>query len=177
MKTINTIIQLRRDNEFNYPTTYVPRNGEVLLIDTPTKGLQVKVGNGTSTFTQLDYYASDIIVRGYYFEDKFYSDNNHENLITGSNLKIYVDISTSKLYIYNEEQYTIINTVPYASSADAKALEKKGLVEDAGILKLYDTTGSNTDGTMTQKAITDQLNTKISVTVEEENELAIFSKI
>ena len=38
MKTINTIIQLRRDNEFNYPTTYVPRNGEVLLIDTPTKG-------------------------------------------------------------------------------------------------------------------------------------------
>lgn len=165
MKTINTIIQLRRDNEFNYPTTYVPRNGEVLLIDTPTKGLQVKVGNGTSTFTQLDYYASDIIVRGYYFEDKFYSDNNHENLITGSNLKIYVDISTSKLYIYNEEQYTIINTVPYASSTNA------------GILKLYDTTGSNTDGTMTQKAITDQLNTKISVTVEEENELAIFSKI
>lgn len=165
MKTINTIIQLRRDNEFNYPTTYVPRNGEVLLIDTPTKGLQVKVGNGTSTFTQLDYYASDIIVRGYYFEDKFYSDNNHENLITGSNLKIYVDISTSKLYIYNEEQYTIINTVPYASSTDA------------GILKLYDTTGSNTDGTMTQKAITDQLNTKVSVTVEEENELAIFSKI
>lgn len=165
MKTINTIIQLRRDNEFNYPTTYVPRNGEVLLIDTPTKGLQVKVGNGTSTFTQLDYYASDIIVRGYYFEDKFYSDNNHENLITGSNLKIYVDISTSRLYIYNEEQYTIINTVPYASSTDA------------GILKLYDTTGSNTDGTMTQKAITDQLNTKISVTVEEENELAIFSKI
>ena len=165
MKTINTIIQLRRDNEFNYPTTYVPRNGEVLLIDTPTKGLQVKVGNGTSTFTQLDYYASDIIVRGYYFEDKFYSDNNHENLITGSNLKIYVDISTSRLYIYNEEQYTIINTVPYASSTDA------------GILKLYDTTGSNTDGTMTQKAITDQLNTKISVTVEEGNELAIFSKI
>lgn len=165
MKTINTIIQLRRDNEFNYPTTYVPRNGEVLLIDTPTKGLQVKVGNGTSTFTQLDYYASDIIVRGYYFEDKFYSDNNHENLITGSNLKIYVDISTSKLYIYNEEQYTIINTVPYASSTNA------------GILKLYDTTGSNTDGTMTQKAITDQLNTKISVTVEAENELAIFSKI
>ena len=165
MKTINTIIQLRRDNEFNYPTTYVPRNGEVLLIDTPTKGLQVKVGNGTSTFTQLDYYASDIIVRGYYFEDKFYSDNNHENLITGSNLKIYVDISTSKLYIYNEEQYTIINTVPYASSTNA------------GILKLYDTTGSNTDGTMTQKAITDELNTKVSVTVEEENELAIFSKI
>lgn len=165
MKTINTIIQLRRDNEFNYPTTYVPRNGEVLLIDTPTKGLQVKVGNGTSTFTQLDYYASDIIVRGYYFEDKFYSDNNHENLITGSNLKIYVDISTSRLYIYNEEQYTIINTVPYASSTDA------------GILKLYDTTGSNTDGTMTQKSITDQLNTKVSVTVEEENELAIFSKI
>ena len=69
------------------------------------------------------------------------------------------------MYIYNGEQYTIINTVSYASSTDA------------GILKLYDTTGSSTDGTMTQKAITDELNTKVSVTVEEENELAIFSKI
>lgn len=165
MKTINTIIQLRRDNEFNYPTTYVPRNGEVLLIDTPTKGLQVKVGNGTSTFTQLDYYASDIIVYGYYFDGKFYSDNRHENLIASSNLKIYIDISTWRLYIYNEEQYQEINTVSYASSTDA------------GIVKLYDTTGSNTDGTMTQKAITDELSTKVSVTVEEENELAIFSKI
>lgn len=165
MKTINTIIQLRRDNEFNYPATYVPRNGEVLLIDTPTKGLQVKVGNGTSTFTQLDYYASDIIVFGYYLDNKFYSDINHQNLIIGSNLKIYIDISTWRLYIYYEEQYATINTVPYASSTDA------------GIIKLYDTKGNNTDGTMTQKAITDELNTKVSVTVEEGSETAIFSNI
>ena len=125
----------------------------------------MKVGNGTSTFTQLDYYASDIIVYGYYFDNKFYSNNSHENLIIGSNVKIYIDISTWRLYIYNEEQYQEINTVPYASSTDA------------GIVKLYDTVGSNTDGTMTQKAITDELNTKVSVTVEEEDELAIFSKI
>lgn len=50
MKILNTIIQLRRDNENNYPVDYVPRLGEVLLIDTPSKGLQAKVGNGTSTF-------------------------------------------------------------------------------------------------------------------------------
>ena len=42
-------------------------------------------------------------------------------------------------------------------------------------MKLYETTGENTDGTMTQKAITEEINSKISTSVEEGNELLIFS--
>jgi hypothetical protein len=45
-----------------------------------------------------------------------------------------------------------------------------------GIMKLYSTTGQNTDGTMTQKAITDELEEKVEVTLNIEEELIIFSR-
>ena len=41
-------------------------------------------------------------------------------------------------------------------------------------MKLYSTTGENVDGTMTQKAITDELNTKISASVNLEDETVVF---
>ena len=42
-------------------------------------------------------------------------------------------------------------------------------------MKLYNGVGQNTDGTMTQKAITDELDTKVELTLKEEEELVIFS--
>jgi hypothetical protein len=44
-----------------------------------------------------------------------------------------------------------------------------------GIMKLYSTTGQNTDGTMTQKAITDELEEKVEVEVIHSEELLIFT--
>jgi hypothetical protein len=51
-----------------------------------------------------------------------------------------------------------------------------------GVLKLYNTTGDNTDGTMTQKAITseleninEELDTKVELRLKEDEELVIFS--
>lgn len=51
-----------------------------------------------------------------------------------------------------------------------------------GVLKLYNNIGDNTDGTMTQKAITKELNeldkeldTKIELSLKEDEELVIFS--
>jgi len=41
-------------------------------------------------------------------------------------------------------------------------------------MKLYNTTGQNTDGTMTQKVITDQLNTKVGAEYDSSQELLIF---
>ena len=40
---------------------------------------------------------------------------------------------------------------------NVKALIKQATASVAGVMKLYASTGSNTDGTMTQKAITDAL--------------------
>lgn len=42
-------------------------------------------------------------------------------------------------------------------------------------MKLYDTVGTNTDGTMTQKAITDELDDKVEVEINQEEELLVFS--
>ena len=57
-KTIRTIIQLRRDTEANWlavADTFVPRAGEpCVTLDGDHKG-QIKMGDGTSTWGQLEY--------------------------------------------------------------------------------------------------------------------------
>lgn len=53
MKKIEAVIQLRRDNDYNFEkvkNTFVPENGEVILIDTAKDGLRAKVGDGYSTY-------------------------------------------------------------------------------------------------------------------------------
>ena len=45
-----------------------------------------------------------------------------------------------------------------------------------GIMKLYQTTGQNTDGTMSQKAITDELDDKFEVTLNIGEEMIIFTQ-
>lgn len=45
----------------------------------------------------------------------------------------------------------------------------------SGIMKLYDSIGQNSDGTMTQKAITDELNDKVEVALNIDEELLIFT--
>lgn len=56
-KTIKTQIGLRRDTEANYALvkdTLIPVKGEVCMVDT-AKGLKFKIGDGISTFAQLDF--------------------------------------------------------------------------------------------------------------------------
>jgi hypothetical protein len=53
---LNSTIQLRRDNEYNFEkvkNSFIPANGEVVLVDTARDGLRSKVGNGVSTYAQL----------------------------------------------------------------------------------------------------------------------------
>lgn len=49
-----------------------------------------------------------------------------------------------------------IGQLPYANS------------KEAGIVKLYDTVGDNIDGTMTQKAITEELKKKVGASIDGE---------
>ena len=46
--------------------------------------------------------------------------------------------------------------------------------EIPGIMKLYDTLGQNTDGTITQRLFTDEINQKIEMDVVPEDEMLIF---
>jgi hypothetical protein len=167
-KQLNAILRLRRDNDFNYAKikdTFIPANGEICLIDTARDGLRAVCGDGIHTFSELDY-VGELLVRGYYYNDVFYSDSLYEHTIIGSAVKIYIDLNSGKLYYFDGENYQSVGAdgpVPTASSTVP------------GIMKLYNSIGDNTDGTMTQKAITDELDDKVEISLNLEEETLIFS--
>ncbi len=116
MKTINAIIQLRRDNDYNFEAvknTFIPANGEVVLVDTAKDGLRAKVGNGYSTYAELNFTDADLrnaVLHGYLYEGKFYRDLIHSVEMIPMINKIFIDDSTRKIYFYNVESYQNIQT-------------------------------------------------------------------
>ena len=166
-------IALRRDNDYNYKkieNTFIPINGEVCLVDVAGYGLRAKVGNGINTFAQLPYTdeailqnINSLIVKGYYYQQKFYADAGHNELLPDMIGRIYIDAVSSKLYTYNGVNYE----TPNSSLPNATA-------EIAGVMKLYDTKGQNVDGTITQRLFTDEIDDKIEMDVIEEEEMIVF---
>lgn len=163
-KRVEAIFKLRRDNDYNYEKvkdTFIPAKGEVCLVDTARLGLCVKVGDGVSTYGSLEY-VNTIFQMVTFVEGKAFINDKE---ITPSGNKIYIDANnTNDLYYYNGVEFVLIGlgSLPTASA------------ETAGIMKLYSTTGENVDGTMTQKAISDELNTKVSASVNLEDETIVF---
>lgn len=169
MKTVNAIIQLRRDSEANFEkikNSFVPKNGEVVLVDT-RNGLRAKVGTGTINYANLpftDVVARNAITNGYLDNGVFYTDIFKQQIIDGSVGKLYIDNAHSKIYYYDGTQYVNIqDTLTLASE------------EKAGAVKLYNTLGQNIDGTLTQKAITDEFNTRYKTSIKSDEEMLIFS--
>lgn len=80
-------------------------------------------------------------VYGYYLNNKFYKDSTYTVEIPTSKKHIYIDNNSGDIYYFNGILYRRA-----VQQADGSV---------PGILKLYTTSGQNTDGTMTQKAITD----------------------
>jgi len=164
IKRVEAIFKLRRDNDYNYEKvkdTFIPAKGEVCLVDTARLGLCVKVGDGVSTYGSLEY-VNTIFQMVTFVEGKAFINDKE---ITPNGNKIYIDANnTNDLYYYNGVEFVLIGpgSLPTASA------------ETAGIMKLYSTTGENVDGTMTQKAITDELNTKVSASVNLEDETVVF---
>ena len=172
-KIIWNNIALRRDNDYNYKkieNTFVPSNGEVCLIDVAGYGLRMKVGDGTSVLAQLPYTDETIlnniyslIVKGYLYQNEFYSDIEHTKPLEKIIGRIYIEAINGKLYTFNGTNYeTQTGSIPNATATVS------------GTVKLYDQIGQNTDGTMTQKAITDELNDKIEMSFVKEEEMIIF---
>lgn len=149
-KRINGIALLRRDTESNYEkvaTKFIPENGEICLVDTST-GLRAKVGDGIHFFKDLSYTGGNndnIVLDGYFFNNKFYTDSTYTQEITGEDKHIYINKnSKGSLFFFNNGEYEAVN--PEATD------------NVAGIMKLYQTYGQNTDGTISQKIITDGMN-------------------
>ena len=167
IKTFEVVFKLRRDNDYNYEKvkdSFIPKKGEICLVDTAKQGLCVIVGDGVSTYGSLEY-ENTIFQRVYFIGEKIFKDADGIQEITPNENKIYIDANNpNDLYYYNGVEFVGIGpgSLPVASA------------ETAGIMKLYSSSGENTDGTMTQKAITDVLNAKVGATVNLEDETAIF---
>ena len=171
--SFNGILRLRRDNDYNYArieNKFIPANGEVCLVDTAKMGLRAKVGNGIDVWKNLAYsdeflinQINNVVEKGYLHENEFYADLEHSIALDKSINKIYITKDSNKIYHFDGNNYIILGGgLPTASS------------EVAGIMKLYDSTGNEVDGTMTQRAITDELDDKIEMIVEPEAETIIF---
>ena len=166
---VNAILRLRRDNDYNYAKikdTFIPANGEICLVDTARYGLRAVCGDGVSTFGQLEYI-SESFQQGYwdYITEKFYKDKNlTQEIVDKRENVLYLDIDSSQLYYYTGSEFKLIElNLPTASETVL------------GVLKLYDSIGDNIDGTMTQRAITEELDTKVELSLKEDEELVIFS--
>lgn len=173
-RTIKTRLQLRKDLESNYDSSFVPLKGEVLLVDTTSDGLRSKVGDGVKTFAQLPYsdqvvrdLVSGIVVKGYYFGGHFYANEEHTVKIMPYSYKVYINITDMTIYGYfdDEAKYHQLSEIPTASSTVA------------GIMKIYDEPGNNTDGTMTQKSITSEISKKFVVKAGSDEDLIFTSGI
>lgn len=170
MSIIKATIQLRRDNDYNFDKikdTFIPANGEVVLVDTARDGLRAKVGNGFNSYAELNFTDEDVrnaVLHGYFIDGSFYKTLNKDGRIKDMVNKIYIDDSTRKIYFFNGSGYQTIQTT-FTTATNT----------EPGLVKLYAETGQNTDGTMTQKAITDELDLRYKATIDDENELLTFS--
>lgn len=158
-KVINTVIKLRYDQDYNYQRVgniFIPAKGEVCLVNTSNSGLRALVGDGQKTYNQLDY-VDYIFFKGYFDGKVFWKEEEFVNELEKNINKIYIALnSNNDLYIYNGENYEKLYNLPYANS------------KTAGVVKLYDEVGNNTDGSMTQRAITEELEKKVETSIEGE---------
>ena len=168
---LNTIIRLRRDNDYNYnkvKDTFIPANGELCLVDTARDGLRVVCGDGQTVFGKLDY-AFETLVQGYYNDGKFFREPELLDDIPGQINKLYIDKTPGQSGIY------YFDGIEFTKAGGESGVLPSATAKVPGIMKLYDTIGYNTDGTMTQKAITDELGEKVEIELNKDEELLIFT--
>lgn len=71
-------------------------------------GVATLDSSGKVPTTQLPSYVDDV-VEGYYYNDNFYEDSAHTELITPETSKIYVDLSTDTCYRWGGSAYVEIS--------------------------------------------------------------------
>ena len=86
---------------------------------------------------QLPSYVDDVI-EGYYYNNAFYTEVEHTNVITKETGKIYVDLSTNNSYRWGGSVFVLISStdkadkVANATSGNFAALDANGNLTDSG---------------------------------------------
>lgn len=127
--------------------SFIPANGEVCLVDTEEYGLRVKVGNGVDNFKTLSYQDNNnnVVLNGYFLNNKFYTDSTYTKELGKGINHLYIDKnSNSSIFVWTGTEFR--NVAPEATDTIA------------GIMKLYQEAGNNSDGTISQKIITEGVN-------------------
>lgn len=149
-RTIITTIKLRKDTEANYQlvgNSFIPANGEVCFVDTEIYGLRVKVGNGVDNFNTLPYQdqENNVVLNGYALNGKFYADSTYTVELEKSANHIYLDKnSNGSIFVWTGTEF--------------RAIAPEATETVAGVMKLYQTARVNANGTMSQKTITEGIN-------------------
>ena len=174
---IKTRVRLWKDTDENFESikdSLIPLDGEVIIVETENDGIRYKVGNGISTYAELPFadqiirdQVSGIVVQGYYHEGQFYTTTDYNIKIVPYKYKLYIDLNSVNIYYYSDEDrsYHSLVNIPTASKSTA------------GIMKLYNTTGDNEDGTMTQKSITSEIAKKFVVSTGTDEDLIFTSGV
>lgn len=161
-KTIDVRLKQRYDTEANWNSANpVLLEGEMAI--SSDKNGKYKVGNGTSTWKQLSYAKSDLqksdVVNALgYTPPTTDTKYTHPTYTSRSNglYKVTVD-GTGHVSYATAVTKSDITGLGIPSQDTTYSI---GNATTAGITKLYTSTGSSTDGTMTQYAITDALSDK-----------------
>ena len=137
-----------------------PLRGEPIW-ETDTNKL--KIGDGKTNYEDLPYItgdggstSSDLIMVGYYDNetDIFWKEPTKVNALPRLTTSLYIDKLSTFVYYLQNNKYTSVFGL---ASKDSY-----------GLSKLYNSTGQNIDGTMTQKALTDSFNNIVDVSEEDE---------
>ena len=166
-KQLKSRVALRKDLLTNFNPTFVALNGEVLFVQQTNNKIRVKIGDGITPFYNLAYLDTNnnIVVWGYYLNNKFYTDSTYIVELEKSEEHIYIDQISNKLYIYNGTDFICADQmIPSATD------------QQAGIMKLYKTHGSNEDGTITQKFFTDSIDDIIFSLDSNDSECLVLAK-
>ena len=166
-------IQLRRGTQNALETVLIsdrkPLAGEPIW-ESDTNRL--KIGNGVNNYIDLPYVSgsggSSGVYVGYYYNGEFYEDDQHTIIIGHTRQAIYLDLGDTGTYFWSSTNKFQLTT-PTATSSTA------------GVSKLYNTLGQNTDGGCTQKVVSDEISAinttlanKVSVDVNQANECLVF---
>lgn len=86
----------------------------------PEDLVQGEIGlySGLGGFTAQIDLGDGQVVRGYYYEDKFYSDQAHQNELPADEDMLYIDLTSDRMYIYDSVQGKYIQI-----TADAGVVE------------------------------------------------------
>lgn len=167
-KTFNARVQMKRDTSANWTSNNpVLLNGEIIIVDTDVGEVRYKVGNGTSTYTQLPYTDEAIISKMLSLSGGTMTGNinMNGNVVTGLGAPVNPTdaVRQQDLEVLSDEIDGIIAgtspiTLPIASDVrvgGVKIGDNVDVAEDGTIS--VDLSGYATDGEVTSQITNSQL--------------------